>query len=42
MSTCGRGDDQPGGEPMRTAVPLTDQVTGLYAALSIVGRCSNA
>ena len=37
MSTCGRGDDQPGGEPMRTAVPLTDQVTGLYAALSIVG-----
>ena len=37
MSTCGRGDDQPGGEPMRTAVPLTDQVTGLYAALSIAG-----
>ncbi len=37
MTTCGRGDDQPGGEPMRTAVPLTDQVTGLYAAVAILG-----
>ena len=37
MSTCGRGDDMPGGEPMRTAVPLTDQVTGLYAAVAILG-----
>ena len=37
MSTCGHSDDAPGGGPMRTAVPLTDQVTGLYAALAILG-----
>lgn len=37
MNTCGHADDAPGGGPMRTAVPLTDQVTGLYAAVAILG-----
>ena len=37
MSTCGLPDDQPGGGPMRTAIPMTDMVTGLYAAIGILG-----
>ena len=36
MSTCGLPDDLPGGAPMRTAVALTDVVTGLYATTAIV------
>jgi crotonobetainyl-CoA:carnitine CoA-transferase CaiB-like acyl-CoA transferase len=36
MSTCGHPDGLPGGEPMRTAVALTDVVTGLYATTAIV------
>ena len=36
MSTCGHADGEPGGGPMRTAVALTDIVTGLYATTAIV------
>ncbi|ARU04868.1 CoA transferase [Comamonas serinivorans] len=36
MSTCGHADGEPGGGPMRTAVALTDVVTGLYATTAIV------
>lgn len=37
MSTCGHPDGTPGAGPMRTAVPITDIVTGLYATISILG-----
>ncbi len=37
MSTVGPRPDAPGSQPMRTAVPLTDMVTGLYAAISVLG-----
>ena len=36
MSTCGHADGEPGGGAMRTAVALTDIVTGLYATTAIV------
>lgn len=35
MSTCGQPDGSPGGEPMRTAIPITDVVTGLNATVAI-------
>lgn len=37
MSTCGLPDEQPGGGPMRTSIPMTDMVTGLYATIGILG-----
>ncbi|MDM0070708.1 CoA transferase [Variovorax sp. J31P207] len=37
MSTCGQAEGTPGAEPMRTAIPITDVVTGLYAAIGVVG-----
>jgi len=37
MSTCGLPDEQPGGGPMRTSIPMTDMVTGLYASIGILG-----
>ncbi len=36
MSTCGQPEGAPGGAPMRAAVPITDMVTGLYAAISVL------
>jgi crotonobetainyl-CoA:carnitine CoA-transferase CaiB-like acyl-CoA transferase len=36
MSTCGQAEGTPGAEPMRTAIPITDVVTGLYAAIGVV------
>jgi crotonobetainyl-CoA:carnitine CoA-transferase CaiB-like acyl-CoA transferase len=36
MSTCGHPDGAPGGGPMRTAIPITDVTTGLYAAIGVV------
>jgi crotonobetainyl-CoA:carnitine CoA-transferase CaiB-like acyl-CoA transferase len=36
MSTCGQPDGAPGAGPMRTAIPLTDIATGLYATISIL------
>ncbi len=35
MSTCGVPDGEPGAGPMRSAVPITDIFTGLYATISI-------
>lgn len=36
MSTNGPPESLPGSEPLRTAVPITDVVTGLHAATAIV------
>jgi crotonobetainyl-CoA:carnitine CoA-transferase CaiB-like acyl-CoA transferase len=36
MSTCGLPDSEPGGGPMRTVVPYTDIMTGLYACNGIL------
>ena len=36
MSTCGPAEGEPGSAPMRTAIPLTDMVTGLYATISVL------
>lgn len=35
MSTCGQPEGTPGSEPMRTAIPITDVVTGLYATIAV-------
>ncbi|MDR2991196.1 MAG: CoA transferase [Burkholderiaceae bacterium] len=37
MSTCGHPDGVPGAGPMRTAIPITDIFTGLYATIAILG-----
>lgn len=37
MSTCGQPEGTPGAAPMRTAIPITDVVTGLYAAIGVMG-----
>lgn len=37
MSTNGQPDGSPGAEALRTAVPITDVSTGLYASTAIVG-----
>jgi len=37
MSTCGVPDGEPGAGPMRSAVPIADIFTGLYAAIAILG-----
>jgi crotonobetainyl-CoA:carnitine CoA-transferase CaiB-like acyl-CoA transferase len=36
MSTCGPADGEPGAAPMRSAVPIADIFTGLYAAIGIL------
>ncbi len=36
MSTTGQPEGTPGSAPLRTAIPLTDMVTGLYAAIAIL------
>jgi len=36
MSTCGHPDGEPGAGPMRSAVPVADIFTGLYAAIAIL------
>lgn len=35
MSTCGQPEGTPGSAPMRTAIPITDVVTGLYATIAV-------
>lgn len=37
MSTCGQPEGAPGAAPMRTAIPLTDILTGLYASVALMG-----
>lgn len=37
MSTCGPPDGTAGAAPMRTAIPLTDILTGLYASVALMG-----
>ncbi|MEG1681043.1 MAG: CoA transferase, partial [Stenotrophomonas sp.] len=37
MSTCGLPDGEPGGGPMRTAIPIADVTTGQNAAIAILG-----
>ncbi|MHA7599879.1 CaiB/BaiF CoA transferase family protein [Alicycliphilus sp. T452] len=37
MSTCGQPDGAPGAGAMRTAIPIADVVTGLYAAIGVLG-----
>lgn len=37
MSTCGLPDGSPGAMPMRTSIPITDIVTGLYANIAVIG-----
>jgi crotonobetainyl-CoA:carnitine CoA-transferase CaiB-like acyl-CoA transferase len=36
MSTCGQPDGEPGAGPMRSAVPIADIFTGLYATVGIL------
>jgi len=36
MSTCGHPDGEPGAGPMRSAVPIAEIFTGLYAAIGIL------
>jgi len=36
MSTCGQPDGMPGAAPMRTSMPTTDLITGLYMNVAIV------
>ena len=36
MSTCGRPDDQPGGGPMRSMLPLVDVMTGMTATSAVL------
>ena len=36
MSTCGHPEGEPGAGPMRSAVPIADIFTGLYAAIGIL------
>jgi crotonobetainyl-CoA:carnitine CoA-transferase CaiB-like acyl-CoA transferase len=37
MSITGLPDDEPGGGPLKTGIPITDIVTGIYAATAILG-----
>ncbi|MEJ7931638.1 CaiB/BaiF CoA-transferase family protein [Ramlibacter sp. AN1015] len=36
MSITGLPDDEPGGGPLKTGIPITDIVTGIYAATAIL------
>ena len=41
MSVTGRPDDEPGGGPLKVGVALTDVMTGLYAATSILAALAH-
>lgn len=41
MSVTGRPDDTPGGGPMKVGVPISDLVTGLYSAVSILAALAH-
>src|SRR5262249_8748855 len=36
MSVTGEADDKPGGGPQKVGVPITDLMTGMYAAVSVL------
>jgi crotonobetainyl-CoA:carnitine CoA-transferase CaiB-like acyl-CoA transferase len=36
MSVTGEADDRPGGGPQKVGVPITDLMTGMYAAVSVL------
>ncbi len=36
MSVTGRPDSEPGGGPIKVGIPISDLVTGLYAAISVL------
>lgn len=37
MSITGRADGEPGGGPLKVGIPISDLVTGLYAAIAVLG-----
>ncbi|SNS30967.1 Crotonobetainyl-CoA:carnitine CoA-transferase CaiB [Sphingomonas laterariae] len=41
MSVTGRADGEPGGGPMKVGIPISDLVTGLYAAISMLAALEN-
>ncbi|HUD95662.1 CaiB/BaiF CoA-transferase family protein [Sphingobium sp.] len=41
MSITGRPDGEPGGGPMKVGIPISDLVTGLYAAISILAALAH-
>ncbi len=41
MSITGRPDDEPGGGPLKVGIPISDLVTGLYAAISILAALAH-
>ncbi|WP_230461456.1 CaiB/BaiF CoA transferase family protein [Sphingobium sp. CAP-1] len=41
MSVTGRPDDEPGGGPMKVGIPISDLVTGLYSAISILAALAH-
>lgn len=41
MSVTGRPDDEPGGGPMKVGIPVSDLVTGLYSAISILAALAH-
>ncbi len=41
MSVTGRGDDEPGGGPLKVGVAVTDLMTGLYAATAVLAALAH-
>ncbi|ANI79615.1 MULTISPECIES: CaiB/BaiF CoA transferase family protein [Sphingobium] len=41
MSITGRPDDEAGGGPMKVGIPISDLVTGLYSAISILAALAH-
>lgn len=41
MSITGRPDDEPGGGPIKVGIPISDLVTGLYSAISILAALAH-
>ncbi|AXB80299.1 CaiB/BaiF CoA-transferase family protein [Novosphingobium sp. P6W] len=41
MSVTGRPDEEPGGGPMKVGIPISDLVTGLYSAISILAALAH-
>jgi formyl-CoA transferase len=41
MSITGHADDQPGGGPLRVGIPISDMLTGMYAAIAALGALAH-